>query len=179
MALSPDASAFKSFWTILAVLAAAALLPTPSLAQSIRTEITGFGEYGTPEGSTITAPRTARGSVQEVPIVGLRRKTDCIVARLGVKMGIQVRHRETGRDWFPVEVEVHHPPITGPDGQTRTVDTWSWELASHPLFTGWNFEKPYELVPGRYTVAVVSNGKVVARKDFTVVLPGSSCAATS
>ncbi len=171
MVKQPTNPLLKLFPIIVAALAGIAPLTAGSVAHADEIEITAFGEYRTSSGHPIDAPDTAKRTVKEILTVKLLRKTDCIVARLGAKMGIQVRHTRGRSAPLPVDVEVRHPPITGPDGQARSVDSWKWEIVTEPAFTGWHFEEPYELVPGTYTIAILSNGRVAAQKQFTVILP--------
>lgn len=142
-------------------------------------QITEFGEFGPQPGKAIAAPNTAKGTIAEVLTRKFIRRTDCIVLRRGARIGILVRHTDSNRSVMPVEIAVTHPPIAGPDGRTRTVDSWPMQLLTDALYTGWHFEKEYELVPGAYIISVIADGHISAQKAFTVVPPGTRCAKPS
>ncbi|WP_112662077.1 DUF3859 domain-containing protein [Microvirga flavescens] len=142
-------------------------------------QITEFGEFGPQPGKAVVAPNTAKGTAAQVMSRKLIRRTDCIVARRGVRLGVLVRHDDPNLSIMPVEIAVTHPPIVGPDGRTRTIDSWPMQLLKEPLYTGWHFEEAYELVPGPYIISVLVDGRVSDQKVFTVVLPGTSCPKTS
>jgi hypothetical protein len=174
------ASPLKAFTLKTFLIAGAAcmatLLPLEAVvARPASVEITAFGEFGPAPGDTVAAPNTAKGSVTRVVTNKLLRRGDCIVAQLGTRMGILIRHKQPGAGYLPVDIEIRHPPITNPNGRTLTSESWSMQLSDQPLYTGWYFGEAYELVPGRYTIAVLSQGQVVAKKDFTVVLMGTGC----
>jgi hypothetical protein len=104
--------------------------------------IVEFGEFGAQSGKKIAAPNTAKGTVTEMPIRKLIRRTDCIVARRGTRFGILARHDDPSRTVMLVEISVTHPPITGPDGRSRSIDSWPMQLLKEtPLYTGWHFEE--------------------------------------
>lgn len=179
MSFSPKAVAFKLFLAALTGSAAALSPLTAALAQPREVEITAFGEFGPARGDMVNAPNTAKGTVRRVVTNRLLRRTDCVTARLGTRLGILVRHTRQDIGYLPVEIEVRHPPITSPDGRTMTSESWPMQLSDQPLYTGWHFGESYELVPGPYSIAVMSQEQIVAQKNFTVVLPGSSCARSS
>jgi hypothetical protein len=155
------------------------LASVPAAAQAPTIDITAFGEFGRMPGTSIRAPNTAKGAVQQVDGYKLLRRTDCVVAKLGTRLGVLAR-QTLNHSYLPVAIEVKHPPITGPDGRTLVSESWTMELANTPLYTGWHFGEPHELVAGDYTIVILHDGEERARQLFRVVLPGrGGCRTTS
>jgi hypothetical protein len=130
-------------------------------------------------GATVPAPDTTQGTVSEVDLYWIpdfATPPDEVRARLGMSIGIEVRIE--GPEFLavvPLRTRVTHPPITDPGtGKVTTVDEWDNPMnARFPRFTGWRFERPWELVPGTWTIEVVHQGKVIASQDFQVAIdPG-------
>jgi hypothetical protein len=75
----------------------------------------------------------------------------------------------------PVEITYRykHPPFVGPDGKrTEGHDTpiiIQPENGKIESFDGYEFSEDYELVPGKWTLSIVCQDKVVVSKTFQVV----------
>lgn len=116
---------------------------------------------------TIAAPQTEQGRLN---LIAQDRDIDVtttlVPAELGISFGIRFIS-EGGGAPQPVSVVLTHPPM-GPRGVTRQ----SWVTVLHPddpglaLFT---FEFPYEMVTGRWTLALEGEGVRLAEQGFDVV----------
>jgi hypothetical protein len=164
----------------LALLAAvpAAALPAAAVARGV--EIAAYGLFDTRETGSRGAPETTKGSIYNVSDYRLVRRTTCVPARLGVEFGVTLRDTEsdpTGLAVRPVRIEIRHPPFTGEGGGGRTLEAWSMSLREKPLYSGWTFEVPYEVVAGHWTIEVFEDGRLLARQGFDVVGPDEGCPA--
>ena len=57
------------------------------------------------------------------------------------------------------------------------VEAWPMSLVGTPLYSGWTFEAPYEIVTGRWTIDVIRDGQLLARQGFDIVGPDEGCPA--
>lgn len=147
-------------------------------------DITAFGELRAKPGRTIDASNTASGWIRETGAPTVVRRSNCIVAKPGTLFGIIVAHNDPQHPSYgrSLQVEVTHPPFTGPGGGSRTTDRWEQHLMpTTPRPTGWaawGFDHDYELVPGPWTIAMSYNGEMLAKKSFEVVANRAACART-
>lgn len=160
-------------WAV-TILAGLSGMSHAASGQQVGVKITQFGLYAIGGEVRIHAPGTqTTGSIATRHLI---EKRDCIAAERGSRFGIVLHH--TARDEtlkVPVKVVLRHPPMTYPDGQVKTSDSWDKLVVSEGLYTGWRFDQPYEMVPGTWTFLIEQNGKVVAQKKFTVVSDYSRC----
>jgi Domain of unknown function (DUF3859) len=133
----------------------------------------GGNEAGTSRDSAGT-DRDGDGADFETAARALIRPTGCIEARIGMRFGIAALRRGPGGG-LPVRVEIRHPPIRGPDGRTQRVERWAATLTRAGMYSGWRFEQPHELAPGRWRFAILRGGRVAAERTFTVVPQGAGC----
>jgi hypothetical protein len=133
-------------------------------------------EYGVFAKVTSVGPRKDEGSVtgqvDQVPEARLKEKTTTIEAALGTSFGILVK--VTGDPpgellncsirWIP--------PLTNPvSGKTtERNEIQNQQMIGRPQATGYTFENAWEMVPGKWTVQLVYNSKVIAEKTFDIVL---------
>jgi hypothetical protein len=164
------------------VVALAALVAACAGRQAPKTQvppvtakILGAGSVLTQStGERVPAPDTAEGTVGEVEAYWTPEflaPPDQVRARLGTSIGIQVLVE--GREFLevvPLRTRVTHPRITDPKtGKTSRVDEWDSPMnARFPRFAGWRYDNPWELVPGKWTIALVHEGRVIARQKFRV-----------
>jgi hypothetical protein len=157
------------------VAACTAHHPAPSRAPAISAKILGAGSVITEHtGERVAAPDTAAGSVGEVGTYwtpAFLAPPDQVRARLGTSIGMEVRVE--GAEFLtivPLRTRVTHPRIVDPKtGRATRVDEWDSPMnARFPRFTGWRFDNPWELVPGKWTIALVHEGRVIARQKFRV-----------
>jgi len=68
---------------------------------------------------------------------------------------------------------VTHPEIRDPEtSKAATVDQWESPMdAGITRYAGWSFDKPWELVPGRWRFEILDNdNKILAAQDFVVTV---------
>ena len=170
------ASTMSGFVALAALVAACAGRQAPQTHGPVVTaKILGAGSVITARtGERVTAPDTAEGSVGEVEAYwtpDFLAPPDQVRARVGTSIGMQVRIE--GPEFLaivPLRTRVTHPPITDPNTGKRTrVDEWDNPMnARFPRFTGWRFDNSWELVPGKWTIDLLHEGKVIARQKFRV-----------
>ena len=140
-------------------------------------EIVGCGEVeGAVSTRTVEAPDTALGYVNVMPELETPAfKPGCpnIEAKLGTRFGVRVVARGAAGSIVPLVTRVTHPEIRNPENaQTTTVDQWSSPMNSGiPRYAGWSFDKPWELVAGRWRIEILdAANKVLAAQDFSVTV---------
>jgi hypothetical protein len=119
------------------------------------------------------ASKTDLGYVNVMPALESPKfKPGCpnIEAKLGTRFGIQVVVT-AARLWVvPLVTRVTHPEIRNPaSGRSASVDQWESPMNSGiPRYAGWRFDKPWELVPGRWRIEILDGeSRVIAAQDFT------------
>lgn len=108
----------------------------------------------------------------------LLRQTDQVPATIGSGFGFRYVLQGQGED-AEVTVRVLHPvPLRDPEsGRSIAVSEWQQRLPLGQVNwnSGWNFDHPWELVPGRWTIQLHggSNGqsRLLLEKHFEVVAP--------
>jgi hypothetical protein len=158
----------------------------PPLADSV--QIVDFGTFAVePERDPRrTAPETSIGFLHEVPALDtpeVREHTDRIEGIVGNRFGLlfcaEAREvpgdedDESTDDLAPIHIRVLHPPARNPaTGQTIDRDEWDAPAnLSITRFTGWRFDEPWEIVPGKWTIEILQHGTVMARKEFIITTP--------
>ena len=135
--------------------------------------IVDFGIYVTnPSDERVPAPGSSTGDLgvvaaEEFPVPV--QHTNRVDAAIGLEFGFSFIN--DGLDPFdtePVQIRVDHPPIVSVDGNAVSMDSWEASAQGIPRFTGWRFERWEELVPGRWTISVISNGSIVLEQTFDV-----------
>lgn len=147
---------------------------TPLTAKQLPSwRIVDFGVYVTnPTEERAAAPGSSTGDLsvvaaEEFPIPV--QHTTRIDAAIGLEFGFSFINDSLGAfDTEPVQIRVEHPPIVSVDGNPLSMDSWEASAQGIPRFTGWKFERREELVPGRWTISVISNGSVVLKQSFDV-----------
>ncbi|HEX3068832.1 MAG TPA: DUF3859 domain-containing protein [Thermoanaerobaculia bacterium] len=162
------------------------ILYIPPLADSV--QIVDFGTFAVePEQDPRrTAPETSIGFLHEVPALetpAVREHTDRITGIVGSRFGLLFcaearevpgdKAGESTDDLAPIHIRVIHPPARNPaTGQTTDRDEWDAPAnLGITRFTGWRFDEPWEIVPGKWTIEILQQGTVMARKEFIVTTP--------
>jgi hypothetical protein len=150
--------------------------PTEPPAETIK-EVRGahIVEYGVYEDvaelGTRGAEKSTAGHVTAVLDMKLVASTDRVPRKLQTNFGMRfVLEGEPAGGVEEVTIRVLHPPFRRPgfSGDTRS-DEWEAQgIIADKRYTGWEFEYPYELVPGRWTIQIVHKDRVLAEKAFTV-----------
>jgi hypothetical protein len=154
-----------------------ALWSAPSLAASIdRIDVTAYGiMYGTSGvrdgvGSNGIVHRLSRG---DKVVATTTRIPACLGTRFGIMYSVV-----GAADGMPVDVvEVYAFPHSGlrKPGVTSPIYDSLFEHALLPGTDGhsiwYEFDKPWELVPGEWTLEIRDGDRLLASKAFTVVAP--------
>ncbi len=145
-----------------------AAAPAPSI------EIVAFGNFSAAPPSGWQAPAPGQETLADVverPLPSLLAAGPDIVARPCAVFGLEYRLAGAGA-WPPgLRVEVEHPPITAPDGRRAEVETYTVPTGPGVRFVGFAFDEPWEMVPGRWRIALRDDGRELAGEDFIVTVP--------
>lgn len=145
-----------------------------------RVDIIDFGTFRRePEEPRTAAPDTSSGYVNVVAAETtpeLLHRTGHIDGVVGSTFGLLFRAEGTSNDdsdLAPIHIRVLHPPTTHPQtGKVASTDEWDAPANLGIVrFTGWTFDAPWEIVPGTWTIEILQDGVVMARKEFTVAAP--------
>jgi hypothetical protein len=143
----------------------------------IQGRVTSFGIFSLSGQETILKGRKAPTGVSIIPANApvLVMATNMIPARLGIRFGMYYEIKNLRlKDGSPIEVvkSLRHPAMTTPDGVTskgyqsgekqRVIDgrVVGW--------TGYGFDKDFELLPGIWEFEMRFEGKLVCKQQFTV-----------
>lgn len=86
-------------------------------------------------------------------------------AALGVHIGVLMMRDPAYRS--VLQVVTTHPPM-GPEGATSQ-SFFANQTEEGQVGVGWEFEFPYELVPGSWSISILDGDTLLHRADFTVV----------
>jgi Domain of unknown function (DUF3859) len=144
---------------------------TPACADALRIAIVDWGVSNARALEKEAAPDTALGQVWVSEMREMSR-TEKVETCLGARFGVRFLAEEglTSAS-APVTVQVTHPPFAALGEDARTLDSWKARVAREAREAGWQFEKPYELVPGPWTIAILVDGREAAAKTFTATKP--------
>lgn len=160
---------------LLSCLAAAMPLHPAAAADGPRARVAEYGEYTVRSETPRTeVDPTSTGVTERVASEGARllRRTSRVEARLCVRFGAWFAAVGTGPDgMLPIVSRLTHPVLVRPDGRSGTEETDEGVLTGTPSLSGFRFDHPWEAVPGTWTFAVLSGGKVLAEQSFEVVPP--------
>ncbi len=171
-------------WLALAAVGACSKAgPTAEFTQAIgssalQLQLVDYGVYETTTGAKLENAKTTGGYVNSIDQSSLRLQTDDVCARVGSAFGVRFRPVNT-----PPSTELRllvvwtHPTMTNPQGLSTTSDRLTTAFTARDgRVEVWNFEHPYELVAGDWTISVATDGRELLRHTFHV---RSSCTADS
>lgn len=95
-------------------------------------------------------------------------------AEIGNRFGIQVQvNGSPDSAVADIMTRWTHPIIRNPDtGREGSVDEWKSPMSiGYARYAGWQFDEPWELIPGKWKVEIIYRDKVLASKEFEVTLP--------
>ena len=123
---------------------------------------------------TLDAPNTISGKANNVIASQLVQSTTTIKAAVGTTFGILVKlFGEPGGAVVTSHFRCIHPKLTDPaSGRSSETDDWeSPRPIGTPRYVSYTFDRDWELVAGRWTIQVMSDGKILAEKTFEVIPP--------
>lgn len=101
----------------------------------------------------------------------LKKKTDRINGVLGNAFGIRytINGQSKGKR-LPLRIRLTHPPMIVPEtGETITFQAWqSYPQTGQPNYDGFQFEHPWEIVPGEWRIQLWHKGTMLFEKAFVV-----------
>lgn len=159
-----------------AALVAALLLvvAAPAMASEPAAVIVEFGRYETVRsGEVIEKPKTASGAVTPVRTRRHVERTDRIFGQLDRSFGIELDLRNMPPGPVSLTIRTLHPPLTNPEtGRTMDVSEYDWTVVGRErLYFGFTFDHRWEIAEGTWTKQILHDGRVIAEKVFTVVVP--------
>lgn len=168
-------------WAVLVPL----LLAVQARADT-RGVIVQHGEISATDTGPMRADRGMRALSPGRTVGNMRfiNKTDQVEAKLCRRFGVAMWLAYGPGDAIlrDVEVHVHHPTMTRPDGATGNEDVFLSEAVSGEVKTAFTFDQDWEMVPGTWTWEFKANGRTLATQSFQVTLPdgnkpppGSTC----
>jgi hypothetical protein len=124
------------------------------------------------DGSTAQqAPGTAAGAVHMGGTAMLLAATDRVPRKRGTAFGYQfvVQGQPKGAV-VSVRVVVLHPAVQAPGtASTSERDSWDQKAAlGVTSYAGWRFDEPWEMAPGKWTIQVFHESRLLAAREFTV-----------
>jgi hypothetical protein len=125
----------------------------------------------------LDAPKSLTGVINSVVEAKLLKQTTTIAATVGTSFGIRLKVTGEPQDEIiTCSFRWIRPKLTDPaSGKTTDRDEWQNQTRiGYARYFGYTFDEPRELVPGKWTLQVIYDSKVVAEKTFEVVLPGAS-----
>jgi hypothetical protein len=162
------------------VLCCAALLcgcQSESFPGTQRVTITGgrlldYGIYRRSKTTFVPAPKTSEGRSAIFAEAKLLKRTDKIHARVGIVFGFDYMLAGTPSGAaVDVIVEVAHPPIRNPNtGKTVAIDRCVFDnTIGAPEYTDVQLDAGWNVVPGRWTIRVIHDSRVLLEKSFDVI----------
>jgi hypothetical protein len=122
----------------------------------------------------LDAPNALTGKANNVIVSQLVQSTTTIKASIGTIFGILVKLiGEPDGAIITSHFRCIHPRLTDPvSGHTSETDDWeSPRPIGIPRYVSYTFDHDWEFVPGKWTIQVLQDGKVLAEKAFDVVAP--------
>lgn len=159
------------------ILALFLILLTARSAPAV--EVTGaeIVEFGTFRKLAVSensrAPKSLTGEIHAVREAVLDESGTDIHASLGTSFGVRVKINGKPAD-APVTCTFRwaHPKMTDP-GTGKVSETDEWEATATiglAQYTGFTFDADWELVPGKWTLQLIYDGKVLAEKTFDLTI---------
>jgi hypothetical protein len=122
----------------------------------------------------LDAPNTVAGKSNNMIAAQLVENTSRVNASIGITFGILVKLLgEPEGAMITAHFRCIHPKLTDPVS-VYTAETDDWE-SPRPIgvarYVSYTFDHDWEIRPGKWTIQVLSDGKVLAEKTFDVLAP--------
>ncbi|MBF0509329.1 MAG: DUF3859 domain-containing protein [Deltaproteobacteria bacterium] len=142
--------------------------------QSLEIEIRNFGIFTLGDSQEIKDEEGKGTKAAVVSNYKIVNQGDVITAKKGISFGYTYQVFNLPRQQvYTLTHAALIPPIKTPEGPTITENNVSFSFKfddrNQIFFNGFTFDHDYEMVPGKWIFAVVYNGRVLAKKSFTVV----------
>lgn len=174
----------RTFMAAAGLACLATALARPALAQDApKVAVVEFGEYTVRHEVPLNGQRIgSTGVTERVSSEGARllRRTDRIEAAPCRRFGAWFQLQPPGQAGFlRITQRLTHPVMMRPDGVSGTVEADDGLLDGSTVLSGFSFTYDWEMVPGTWTFALLSGGKVLAEKSFEVVAPPGGVASAA
>jgi len=174
----------RTFMAAAGLACLATALAPPALAQDApKVAVVEFGEYTVRHEVPLNGQRIgSTGVTERVSSEGARllRRTDRIEAAPCRRFGAWFQLQPPGQAGFlRITQRLTHPVMMRPDGVSGTVEADDGLLDGSTVLSGFSFTYDWEMVPGTWTFALLSGGKVLAEKSFEVVAPPGGVASAA
>jgi hypothetical protein len=142
-----------------------------------RVTITGgrvldYGIYRRSKVTFVPAPKTSEGRSALFAEAKLLKRTDKIHARVGTVFGLDYMLTGTPAGGAAdVIVELAHPPIRNPNtGRTVATERCVFHVTvGAPEYTDVQLDAAWNVVPGRWTLRIIHDSRVLVEKTFDVI----------
>ncbi len=151
-------------------------MPSPSLAAEITgIEIISAGIFKARDTSVSNDVNLPTGKFTRVTEVSLVESTDRIPAKLGIYFGIafKIKGKPAGEN-VSITRNFITPGLQEPGNNkvyTTFASTVVYPLDDETRYLFYNFEQPWELEPGEWTLQLLCEGKHQTAKTFIVYKP--------
>jgi hypothetical protein len=123
-------------------------------------------------GGLLNAPKSLTGKVNNAIASQLVDSTTTIKASVGTTFGIGVKLLgEPEGAAITLHFRCAHPKLTDPaSGHSSELDEWEGAApVGHLRYVSYTFDDNWEVIPGKWMIQVLYDGKVLAEKTFDVV----------
>lgn len=134
-------------------------------------QVAGYGLWAPGPGAPVSVPEpgTLAGVGYQYPDGRWLDHGTTICASIGTHFAVGFRLADAVPEPFwAVRVVISHPLITRPDGKAASEETALAMLTHGEIREGWGFDRPYELVPGAWTMALWHGQTLIAKVTFDV-----------
>jgi len=137
-----------------------------------RAHVVRHGLYGTNATTTRAAPETAAGKTRTARQMPKWIGAPAAIARTkGTFFGYEfVVDGQPAGSPLDAKIVVEHPPFRRPGAaEASSRESWTQMVAlGAPSFGGYGFDEDWEMVPGKWRVAVYSGARQLCQKEFVV-----------
>ncbi|MBN1829681.1 MAG: DUF3859 domain-containing protein [Deltaproteobacteria bacterium] len=165
--------------TLVASICICILFSSATSAVHAEAEVTGiniieYGLYSVSKAEDVESSSSPSGFSTHVDNILLKTKTTDIPAVVGNQFGLRyyVKGAPEGKE-AEITIIVKYPPpgVKNPDTNKVYLKNTSKtpRLIGKPYFFGYQFDYPWEIVPGSWIVELWHNNKKFAEKEFKVI----------
>ncbi len=149
-------------------------ISTANVGSGVSARIIDYGIYNR-SGVTYTKPaNNPLGHINVTKGVDISTTTERIPAKIGTNFGFRFElYGKRGGKYIKYVRVIKTPRLTNPEnGKTTEVfEDAITAPAGRVLFAGYMFEFEWELVPGKYTIQLFHDNKLLVEKTFHIYRP--------